>query len=330
VVRIVRTLLLLAGLAALGSLIYSLGAGSIAEALARITWGQFLLLCLLFGLNVGVDTVGWQYTLKKDRAPFLRLLAARCAGEAASALTTLAAVGGEAIKAWLVRREIPYEESVPSLILAKTAEVIAQTMLFAVAVLLAWSTRAVDPALAIAMSWLLLVQAIGVAGFVAVQMGGVVGKAGRLLAWGGIDRGAQRLDTALRGFYRDEWRRFLLATAIHLAGWLVGIVDALVILWSLGLSPSPVTATILEALWAGVRFATFFIPGSLGPLEGATAAAFPALGFAASAGLAFTLVRRARQVVWIALGAAILVMMRPAGASQAALPARAGEERPSA
>ena len=33
---------------------------------------------------------------------------------------------------------------------------------------------------------------------------------------------------------------------------------------------------------------------------------------AASAGLAFTLVRRARQLVWIGLGAAILLAMRPA------------------
>lgn len=54
-----------------------------------------------------------------------------------------------------------------------------------------------------------------------------------------------------------------------------------------------------------------FVPASLRPLEGANAAAFPALGLAASAGLAFTLVRRARQLVWIGFGAAILVAMWP-------------------
>jgi hypothetical protein len=88
----------------------------------------------------------------------------------------------------------------------------------------------------------------------------------------------------------------------------VAIVDAFVIMHALGLAPSFALATVVEALWCGVRFATFFIPASLGPLEGANAAAFPALGIAGSPGLAFTL------VVWIGLGAAILLAMRPARA----------------
>jgi hypothetical protein len=58
-----------------------------------------------------------------------------------------------------------------------------------------------------------------------------------------------------------------------------------------------------------VRFATFFVPASLGTLEGANAAAFAAFGWTASAGLAFTLVRRARQAVWIGVGVAILFAM---------------------
>ena len=59
------------------------------------------------------------------------------------------------------------------------------------------------------------------------------------------------------------------------------------------------TAVIIEALGTGVRFATFFVPASLGTLEGAYAAAFTAFGWAASDGLAFSLVRRGRQAVWI-------------------------------
>jgi hypothetical protein len=72
---------------------------------------------------------------------------------------------------------------------------------------------------------------------------------------------------------------------------------------------SLIAATVLEALGSGIRFATFFVPASLGTLEGANAAAFTTFGWAASAGLTFTLVRRARQAVWIAVGVAILVAM---------------------
>lgn len=78
---------------------------------------------------------------------------------------------------------------------------------------------------------------------------------------------------------------------------------------------SLVAATVIEALGTGVRFATFLVPAGIGTLEGANAAAVAALGWAASDGLAFSLVRRGRQAVWIGLGLEIVVAM---GATRAA------------
>jgi uncharacterized membrane protein YbhN (UPF0104 family) len=171
------------------------------------------------------------------------------------------------------------------------------------------------------MLYMLLGEVVCVAGFFAVQVAGVVGKAGRLLSWAGASGVAQaeRLDASLRGFYRHDWRRFLASVALFFVGWLVGVVQALLILKSLDLPGSLATATIIEALWSGVRFATFFVPASLGALEGANAGAFGALGYSASAGLAFTLVRRASQVVWIAIGVVVLLAMRPARAATPAV-----------
>lgn len=311
--RSLRFILLAGGALGLLALVSHLGAGSIAAALTRITWWQFVLICLVYGVNAVVDTLAWQCTLVRDRAPFPRLLAARCAGEAVNVLTALASVGGEAIKAWVLRREIPYEESIPSLILAKTTEVLAQVLLLVVAVLVASTTGVVGSPLLAAMGYLLLIEVIGVGGFVWVQMAGVVGKAGRILSWVGVEglRRAQQLDVALRGFYRFEWRRFLLSVGLQFVGGLLGVVEALLILNSLALPGSLIMATVIDAVWSAVRFATFFVPASLGPLEGANAAAFSVVGFGASAGLAFTLVRRARQAVWIGLGLVILMVMRP-------------------
>ncbi len=310
-VRALQLILLPGGVLGLLALVYYLGAGSIAAALSRITWEQFVLVGIVHGVSVLVDTLGWRYTLVANRPSFQRLLAAKSAGEAVNVLSALGSVGGEAVKAWLLRRDLSYEASVPSLILAKTAEVVAQTLLLVVGIWIAWTTGMGGPALLTGMAYLLLAQVIGVGGFVGVQVAGVVGKAGRALAWTGVGGlgHAHRLDDALRGFYRDEWRSFLLSVGLHFAGWLIGAVEALLILRSLDLPASLPTATVVEALGAGVRFATFFVPASLGTLEGANAAAFTAFGWAAGAGLAFTLVRRARQAVWIALGVAILVVM---------------------
>ena len=313
--RALRILLLVGGVLGLFALVSHVGAGSIASALTRITVWQFVLICLIYGINMVVDTLGWRYTLARDRAPFHGLLAARCAGEAVNVVAALASVGGEAIKAWLLRRDVPYEESIPSLILAKTAGVLAQALLLGVGILVASTTGIVGPAVVTAMGYLLLIEVLAIGGFLAVQMTGIIGKAGRILSRAGVKgiRHAQRLDEALRGFYRYEWRRFSLSVGLHFVGWSLGAMEAFLILYSLQLPASLVMATVIEALWSGVRFATFFVPASLGPLEGANAAAFAAFGFGASAGLAFTLVRRARQAVWIGLGVVILMAMRPAG-----------------
>ena len=66
---------------------------------------------------------------------------------------------------------------------------------------------------------------------------------------------------------------------------------------------------MIEALGAGVRFATFLVPASLGAFESANAVAFEAIGLGAGAGLAFSFVRRARQLAWTGIGLLVLVSM---------------------
>jgi uncharacterized membrane protein YbhN (UPF0104 family) len=211
---------------------------------------------------------------------------------------------------------VSYRESVPSLIVAKTAEVVAQTLLLALGLALAATSVQVARPLTTAMASLLVVEIVGAGGFLAVQVVGVVGKLGRLVGWAGVEGAdhVRELDETLRRFYRRDTGRFLVSVALYFVGWLLGAVQGYLILRSLGLPASLLMATIIEALWSAVRFATFFVPASLGTLEGATAAAFGAFGFGASAGIAFTLVRRAAQAVWVAVGAVVLLAMRPARA----------------
>jgi hypothetical protein len=142
-----------------------------------------------------------------------------------------------------------------------------------------------------------VVEAAAVAGFVGVQVAGIVGRAGRLLEWLGVVRPG------------DYARRLAWSTGFHLAGWLLGAVEAFVILLFLGVPATLATATVIEALGAGVRFATFLVPASLGAFESANAAAFEAMGLGAGAGLAFSFVRRARQLAWVAIGMLVLAAM---------------------
>jgi uncharacterized membrane protein YbhN (UPF0104 family) len=305
----VKPLLLAAGAVVLAVLVHRIGAAPILASLRALAWWQFALLCLPYGAIVAVDTLGWRFAFARDRAPFGRLYAARLAGEAVNVVTAVGSIGGEAVKAWLVRRDVPYAESVPSLVIAKTTIVIAQAIFLVVGVGLAWATLDVRGPVLRAMLWLLIVEVLAVGGFFGAQLAGLVGHGARLLVWVGLaadTAGAHSLDLALRRYYRREWRRFLLSTGFHVAGWLMGALEAALILRLLGVTSSVTTATVVETLGSGVRFASFMVPASLGAFEGANAAAFGALGFGAGAGLAFSFVRRARQTVWIVIGLLVL------------------------
>jgi uncharacterized membrane protein YbhN (UPF0104 family) len=311
--RRLRIVLLLTGLGGLGFLVFHVGTEAIGEAFAHLRWWEFLLVCLPYALVMVVDTVGWRYAFARDVAPFHRLLGARLAGEALNAVTALASVGGEAVKAWLIRRDVPYEESVPSIIVAKTAATTGQALLLVFGIVVAWTALPMDSSVVRGMVWLLGLEIAAVGGFVLAQVTGLVRRAGRLLVSLGIAAdaaSAETLDRALRHFYRRHWRRVLLSIGLHFAGWLLGALEAYLMLLVLRVPVSLATATVLEAFGSAVRFATFLVPASVGALEGANAAAFAALGYTAGAGVAFTLVRRGRQAVWIVVGLLTLVAMR--------------------
>ena len=237
------------------------------ETLARLTWWQLVVVCLPFAVIMAVDTLGWRFAFPRDPAPFHRLYGARLAGEALNLVTAFGSVGGEAVKAWLIRRDVSYEESVPSVVIDKTTLTIAQALFLLIGVALAWALLATDSRVLGAMLWLLVVEVAAVAGFVGVQADGHRGP-GRPVAR--VDRCPQA--RRLRAAARRRPARVLpagLAAALaldgfHLAGWLLGALEAYLILTFLEIPADLATATVIEALGAGVRFATFLVPASLG------------------------------------------------------------------
>lgn len=308
-----RAVLLVGGLVVLAFLVARVGIESVMSVLSRLTWWQLVLICLPYGLIMAVDTLGWRYAFISNPPPYLRMLAARTAGEAVNIVTALGSVGGEAVKVWLLRPAVSYDESVPSVVIAKTTSTMAQTLLLLVGLVLAVTTLTVAGDVIWAMLVLLGVELLLVGGFFVTQVAGLVRRAGRLLAWSGLIENAsaaEDLDARLRRYYRGNWRRFVLSVAFHFGGWLLGALEVLVMLYVLDIPVSMATATVIEAVGSGVRFASFLVPGSLGVLEGANTGVFAALGLGASAGLAFSLVRRARQGVWIGIGLIVLVSAR--------------------
>ena len=73
----------------------------------------------------------------------------------------------------------------------------------------------------------------------------------------------------------------------------------------LGVPVSLVQAVMLESLLQLVRTASFFIPGNLGTQEAGLAFFIQLLGYHPALGVAASLLKRARQIVWTGIGFAI-------------------------
>ena len=295
--KVLRAVLLLVGLGLLVLLVIENDPAAIMDSVRRLSWRILVILVFPMSLVMALDALGWRYAFLRDRVPFGPLLATRLAGEAFNIVTPTAALGGEVVKAWLLRDRVPLEESVPSVIIAKTTITIAQGIFLLLGVALAVATLA-GSRLLLAMEWLVALEVIALALFIVMQTRGLVGWSARLLDRLGIRRmsgssTAARVDAALADFYRREPRRL-----------------ALSILWLLGIPVSWTTATVIEAFGTGIRFATFLIPGSLGAQEGGYVVTFVALGLRGADGVTFGLVRRFRELVWVGIGLLLFAAMR--------------------
>src|SRR5256885_6412069 len=125
----------------------------------------------------------------REKPMYPALAASRLAGKAVNQIPPPAALGGEAVKAWLLRERVPIEASLSSVIVAKTTITIAQGLFLLVGIAVAWGTILNGSILLYGMLWLLAVEAIALALFVLVQMRGMLGWTGRLLERLGISAG---------------------------------------------------------------------------------------------------------------------------------------------
>src|SRR6266545_4316059 len=285
-VRWSRPALVLAGLGVVAYLCYQIGPRAVWDSIRALGWRLLIVLWFPFSLAAVLDTLGWQVLLREHDVPFGVLLRARLAGEAVNLATPTASVGG------------------------------AQVLLLLAGFFLSATILPVSHPLMLAMGSLLAVEIIAVSGFILVQMLGVFGGGGRILGRMGrgpterYQRGLNAVDRWLVRFYREHRGPLLASTLLHAAAWATGGLEIYLVLFFLGADASVISALILEAFGGAIKFASFMIPASLGALEGGYVAIFGALGLGGALGLSYTLIRRLREVVWVALGLLWMASLR--------------------
>ena len=310
-----RAALFMCGAALFSYLIVRIGPGAVVESFRVLSWRLALVAVFPSVLLKACDTIAWRYSFPCAHVPFRQLGRVLLAGQAVTFMTPTG-LGGDALKAWMLRDRVGLRESLASIVILKTTVTAAQGCFLLIGILVSRWTVGADATLVQIMEVLLLLDAIGVAGFIAVQLWGVMTGGHRILERLGLSGGAtleaaaEDVDQTLSNFYRHQPRQLGLSFAFNLLAWLIGASEVWLILYFLGQPVSPTTALVIEAFGTGIDFATFFVPGRLGFAETGAVATFLALGLNGATGLSFSLVRRVGDLTWVGIGL-LLIAGRP-------------------
>ncbi len=312
--KYVKLLLLGLGIYLLFMTIQGVGFETIAAKILELRW-KLLALFVVYPFVFGFNALGWAYAFPSElpkRVPFRDLYHTRIIGETFNNIIPwTASLGGEPIKAELLKRKhgIPLSQTYASLFIVHTTFWVSLNLFVGTALFLTRHTQPLTPIL-----WHSVLAFLIVLGVVALLLVTALlfGIFTRMHEWAkkvkwlphATDKDSKllQLDEDIKKFYFDDKRRLFLSSFFNFLSWTAGVVEVYLFMHILGLHVRWVEAWIFEALIQALRVGTFFIPASLGAQEGGIVLLFSQFGLGQPAGLAFAILRRIREIVWMGIG----------------------------
>jgi putative membrane protein len=258
-------------------------------------------------------SIGWWLTLPPG-VPLGHLFLIRAAGEAVNLITPFAYLGGEPLKASLLRPlGVSFSDGLASVVVTKTLTAFAYCLFIFLGVSIALprtqefaSALVGGLAVGLFLALSVLILYYGQTRGLFLLLHRLVYRLGvRGEAWMAKREGLEILDGRIATLYRSR-RLLIWCLLFSFVGWLATAVEAYAFLWAMGDRVDVPTAMTIQALLLGIKAATFFIPANLGAQEAGAVLIFLGLGMSAEAAMAFSLLRRAREILWVALGLLVL------------------------
>jgi len=318
---VIRLVFLCIGLAALVGLIWHIGPSQIVQTTDQLGFVSIGIILLPLFVVYVLEAYGWQLTLGRWSAQvsFLRVFAVRMAGEAINVTTPTGMLGGEPMKAYLLKQyDVPMVDGLASLVTTKTAMVLAQILFMLLGIgLMFWILGGSEynvlmasvsfGVLAFGLLLLFLIQRYGI-GLGLLTIFRTIRLPVRFLE----SREAQLLDldNTVRGFYREQGGTFRFAVLIYFVAWSIETFEVYAILYFLGVDVTMLSAFSIAAISVLIKGAGFFIPGSLGAQEGGYLFLLLSFGYDEVTGMTFALIRRLREVLWILIGLLLLALLK--------------------
>jgi uncharacterized protein (TIRG00374 family) len=299
------------GLALFAFLVYRTGPAEILRQIRRLTWSNFF---ILVALRLGywtLRTICWRLAFAAYDGPisFFSMLKARLASYAVGYITPSAMLGGEPLRALMVKGR-SRRRNMATVVIDKTFEILTMSFFTVAAVLIAL-TRLPMPesyrmifvvfigVILLLVLFLLVRQRKGM--FI-----GIIDTMARIgLRFKFIERNRshiQDIDAHVSDFYgRHRGRIPVLAlhNVLAIAFWVGEIYLTLRLLHAPG---ATVFKSFLVITLSNVALLLPTIPGAVGVYEVASVGVFALLGWNASLAMSMAIVRRIVTLVWVGIG----------------------------
>jgi putative membrane protein len=292
----------LIGIAAVIAITTWSGLDAVGHAVVSVGWG-ILLVVVVRAVTVAVAGAGWWLIFPAQTRPRLRIcVLLRFVREATNVLLPMAQIGGDVIGAGLLRLYGVAGALAAASVIVDVLLQAATQFAFAIVGLLLLIGLGADATLARAAA-----IGLGLAGlllsafYLAQRRGGqrilrsIIARLTGDRQWrvlGTIDAVYQNLATIYAS--RSD---LIASTVVHMAGWIIGVAEVLIVFAFMGHPLSVAEALVIESLLHAVRGAAFAIPGALGAQEGGLVLLCAAFGIPPEQAIALSLVKRAADLV---------------------------------
>ncbi len=310
-------LILVAGLVALGVLVWKLDVRAVLAIVSHVGWG--ILFLILLGLVPPLlNAAAWRLSFAPEEGRsyrFTTLWSLWLAMDGVNYLVPTGSVAGEVARATLLGGTPPFEVRTASVLISRFGQTVAQLSIVLAGLVLVvaplpamerhgWVTTAASVLLALlalaAAAYLLLAPRL-------VREGDGARRPGEP-----PDGWLRRTPAQLRLYFGRHRARFSFAVLFLAAAYAWNAVEAWWICRLIGLPVGVRTALTLEVLSVAIDGIFMFVPAKIGTQELGKVAVFSLLGLPAPFGFAFGIVRHIREIFWALVGLLIYSMRRRA------------------
>lgn len=300
---------------------YKTGPGQIWEYIKKLTWQKFLILFSLRSMYYILRTFSWKIIFEKyeSKVSFSHLFMARIAGDAISYITPSAQIGGEPIRAMMMRSSSK-RKTFASVIVDKTIEIF--TMIFFIIIGVAIAVSQIPMPRHYKLLFIAFVLGAVLFGFFVFfrqKQGFLIWIINTLdkikIKFKFIEKNKikiKEIDDHISDFYKKHRKIFFLAFLLYsfiFLFWTTEIYLALLFIDTAGLT---FLKSFLIVTLGSLVVILPTIPASLGVYEITYVTIFILLGLGAKVGMTLTLIRRILVLIWVGVGL-LAILKRQSG-----------------